>query len=199
MVDVLLDLLERFGYPVVFMSTLLENTFLVGWLVPGQVVVFTAGLASRFSTLDPLQVALWAAVGETAGNYLSYAFGRWGGEALARRLASRLDGGEKRLAEAMSYFEERGTVALLVGRPAWGIKNILPAVAGMSGMPALKAIGLVTLASVVYYPALVGVAWALGLGVEQASSIAWWLGIVVSAAFVALVVAYVVHKRRERG
>jgi len=197
-VDVLLGLLERFGYPVVFLATLLEDTFLIGWFVPGQVVVFTAGLASRFSALDPLQVALWAAVGETAGNYISYAFGRWGGEPFARRLASRFKDGEARLAEAKRYFEERGTLALLLGRPAWGIKNVLPAVAGMSGMSAIKAIGLVTLSSAVYYPALVGVAWALGLGVEEASSIAWWLGIAVSAVFVALVVAWVVHRRRER-
>jgi membrane protein DedA with SNARE-associated domain len=44
-----------------------------------------------------------------------------------------------------------------------------------------KALLYVLVASAVYYPALVGLGWLLGLGVEQAASLATWAGVAATA------------------
>jgi undecaprenyl-diphosphatase len=178
--DALLTLLEQYGLPIVLVAALLENVFLVGMFVPGQAIVFAAGVATRFAELGVVGVAAMAVVGETAGNIVSYWMGRLGGRPWLQKRRSRRGGSRIPLDDAEAFFEKHGVWALLLGRPAWGLKNVLPAVAGMTGMPFWKAAALVALSSLVYYPALVGVAYAVGLSVEQASNVAAWLGVALT-------------------
>lgn len=181
MLDTLFALLESHGYPIVLAVAALENTFLVGMFVPGQAVILAAGLASRFSALDPIHVAVSAAVGEVIGNAISIAIGRRAGPRLFDRWGDWLERHGADVEGAREYVRERGAIALLLGRPAWGIKNLVPAIVGASDMSPWKALLYVFIASAVYYPALVGLGWLLGLGVKQAASLATWAGVAATA------------------
>lgn len=197
MLNTLFGLLESYGYPIVLAAAALENTFLVGMFVPGQAIVLAAGLASRFSDLNPIYVAGLAAVGEVTGNAISIAIGRHAGPTLFDRWGDWFERHGADLEKAQEYVRERGAAALLLGRPAWGIKNLIPAIVGASDMSWWKALLYVLVASVVYYPALVGLGWLLGLGVRQAASLATWFGVAVTALLL-IAVGVAVWRMRKR-
>ncbi len=198
MLDTLFGLLEGYGYPIVLVAAALENTFLVGMFVPGQAIVLAAGLASRFSDLNPFYVAALAAAGEVLGNAISIAIGRRAGPRLFDRWAGWFERHGTNIEGAREYVRRHGAVALLLGRPAWGIKNLIPAIVGASDMSPWKAMFYVFIASAIYYPLLVGLGWLLGLGVSQAASLATWFGVAVSAIVLVAAGVAVWRMRKER-
>ncbi|HEX5368569.1 MAG TPA: DedA family protein [Dehalococcoidia bacterium] len=71
-------LFEDYGYWVVFVGTLSENTLLVGLIVPGALVVLLAGLAAQDGTISvPLAIVAGFA-GTVIGDTISYNMGRYG-------------------------------------------------------------------------------------------------------------------------
>lgn len=198
MIDLLLSWLREFGYPIVLLAATLENVFPVGFAMPGEVIVLSAAAASSFVSLDPVWVAVLAAVGETIGEFVSYAIGRFGGRALVNRICHRFPRIGERIDAAEAYFRRRGAVALVIGRPAWGVKAVLPVVAGMSGMPFPKTALLVTISSLYYYPTLVALAYWFGLGVGELGGVTKTVGIVFAVLFVVLGVLGLARARRMR-
>ncbi len=197
MIDIFLEWLARYGYPVVFLAATLENVFPIGFLVPGEVIVLTAAVASDAAALDPVIVAGLAAVGETIGEFISYALGRYGGATILDRVCDRFPRICAQRERAEAYFRRRGAIALVIGRPAWGVKAALPAVAGESGMPFIKTAVLVTVSSLYYYPVLVAIAYAFGLGVGTLSEATRAIGFAF-AALLALLLGILVWRSRRR-
>ena len=71
-------LFESYGYWVIFLGTLGENTILLGLVVPGVLVVILAGLAAAEGSLSlPIALALGMA-GTIIGDTISYFTGRAG-------------------------------------------------------------------------------------------------------------------------
>ncbi len=76
--DTAQTLFKDYGYWVVFVGTLSENTLLVGLIVPGALVVLLAGLAAENGTISlPLAIVAGFA-GTVIGDTLSYFMGRYG-------------------------------------------------------------------------------------------------------------------------
>lgn len=76
--DALRDLFESYGYWVVLVGTLLENTLFLGLLVPGAIVLLAAGLFAHEGIVSaPIAIAV-GIVGTIAGDTISYAVGRFG-------------------------------------------------------------------------------------------------------------------------
>lgn len=198
MPELLLEWLTTYGYPVVFVAATLENVFPVGFVVPGEIIVLSAAVTADASGLDPATVALVAAVGETIGEFVSFALGRSVGPRLLPWLARRFPRTAGPLRRGTRYFREKGGWALVLGRPAWGIKATLPLIAGMSAMPPWKALGLVALSSVYYYPSLVLAAYLLGVGFGALAEVSRVISI-VSAVIIALVVAALWARGHIRG
>lgn len=199
MVSMLLAWLAEYGYPVVFLAATLENVFPVGFLVPGEIIVLSAAVSSGATDLDPVIVAVLAAVGETLGEVVSFALGRAVGPSFTGWISRRFPRTAEPLQRATAYFRERGGWALVLGRPAWGIKATLPVVAGMSDMPPWKVIALVTLSSLYYYPTLVTVAYLFGLGLGTLAETSRAISIVAAVLLTLLVIGmWAVHRARQR-
>ncbi len=74
--EVTRNLFESYGYWVVFLGTLAENTLFLGLLVPGVLVIFLAGLEAEEGVLNlPLVLGLGIA-GTVLGDTISYTVGR---------------------------------------------------------------------------------------------------------------------------
>lgn len=189
MLELLLDWLSTYGYPVIFVAATLENVFPVGFLMPGEIIVLSAAVTADAVGLDPVVIALVAAVGETIGEFVSFALGRSVGPRLLPWVARRLPRTAGPLERGTAYFREKGGWALVLGRPAWGIKATLPLIAGMSEMPPWKALGLVALSSVYYYPALVTAAYFLGVGLGELAEASRAISIASAVVIVLVLVA----------
>ena len=72
------DLFDSYGYWVVFLGTLSENTLFVGALIPGVLVLLLAGISAGNGDMSPYLAFLLALIGTVAGDTISYLMGRYG-------------------------------------------------------------------------------------------------------------------------
>ena len=124
------DLFEDYGYWVVFLGMLFENTLLLGLIVPGVLVILLAGLSAHDGTISlPIALALGCA-GTILGDTISYLLGRYGWRHLERiRMVRELE--EK----AREPIRRRGQQFVLVYH-FFGYTRLLgPAAAGLLKMP----------------------------------------------------------------
>ena len=76
--EALRDLFDAYGYWVVLVGTLLENTLFLGLIVPGAIILLAAGLFAHEGIISlPIAIAVGLA-GTIAGDSISYTVGRVG-------------------------------------------------------------------------------------------------------------------------
>ena len=145
-------------YAVVLGFVFVESGLLVGFFLPGDTILFGAGLVSAEpgSGVSLPLLAAGAFVAAVAGDSVGYTFGsRLGRGWLDRRVAGgRLD--ERHLRRAEAFYQRWGWWAVVVARWIPWVRTFTPVVAGTSRMP----YGRFLSANVVG-----ALAWAVGLTV----------------------------------
>jgi membrane protein DedA with SNARE-associated domain len=121
-------LVDRYGYPAVFLVILVEG---VGIPAPGQTLLIAAALTAAHGHLSLVWVLICAGTAALLGNSLGYLLGRWGGRALLARFKVRGD----HLARLEGYFRRYGGSVVLVARFFDGLRQLNGIVAGMLKMP----------------------------------------------------------------
>jgi len=76
------ELFESYGYLTVFFAPLLENTILLGAIVPGVLVMLLAGLSAHDGLIDLRWAVPLAIAGAWIGDTISYGIGRFGWQRL---------------------------------------------------------------------------------------------------------------------
>ena len=165
MLDVFPDLSPDLGaltasavYAVVLGFVFVESGLLVGFFLPGDTILFGAGLVSAEpgSGVSLPLLATGAFVAAVAGDSVGYTFGnRLGRGWLDRRVTNgRLD--ERHLRRTEAFYQRWGWWAVVVARWIPWVRTFTPVVAGTSRMP----YGRFLSANVVG-----ALAWAVGLTV----------------------------------
>ena len=108
---------------------------LIGFFLPGDSLLFTAGL---LITADTLDFPLWAAIvlictAAILGDQAGYMFGKKVGPALFNRPDSRLFKQEN-VVKAHEFFEKYGPKSLVLARFVPIVRTFTPIIAGVSGM-----------------------------------------------------------------
>ncbi len=154
------SLLATLGAAGVFVILFAETGLLVGFFLPGDSLLFTAGLLCAVPLSDPLHlslpvVLLAAAAGAVLGAQVGYLIGVRAGPALLDRAdRPRLQGG---VARARATLERYGTgKAIVLARFIPVVRTVLNPLAGTVGVP----VGVFTLWQVVG-----GLVWSLGVTV----------------------------------
>jgi membrane-associated protein len=147
-------LLETFGTIGLFAIVFAESGLLIGFFLPGDSLLFTAGLLSSQGQLPALPVLLVGCfVAAVAGDQVGYAFGRRVGPALFRRPNSRLFKVEN-VERAQHYFEEHGTKTIILARFVPIVRTFAPIVAG---------VGRMNYRTFVTFNVIGGFLWAIGV------------------------------------
>jgi undecaprenyl-diphosphatase len=197
-----LALVSSYGYLFLFVASLAENVFLVGFVIPGDlVVVFGGGLAQR-AGLSPVTASLAVVAGVLLGSNLSFWIGRHGGTALIERWGERFVG-QKRVRMAEVYFAEHGAKTVFVGSFISGLKNLVPAVAGASRMGYVRFAIYSAFGSTCRSIALVAIGYLFGANLEHAIRVVgsvngWVLGFGAVALTWAVTHHYVKKRRLAR-
>jgi membrane protein DedA with SNARE-associated domain len=121
-------LLDRYGYPALFLAVLVEG---VGLVAPGQTILIAAALVAAKGGLQITWVLLWAFTAAVLGNTLGYVVGRRGGRPLLHKLRVN----EKHLQQFEGYFSRFGPGLILVARFFDGLRQLNGLVAGLVRMP----------------------------------------------------------------
>lgn len=126
-------LIETFGTIGIFAIVFAESGLLVGFFLPGDSLLFTAGLlASRgFSNIALLMAG--CSVAAVIGDQVGYVIGRRAGPALFRRPDSRFFH-QRNVERARAYFDEHGSKTIILARFVPVVRTFAPVVAGVAAM-----------------------------------------------------------------
>ncbi|ROT33748.1 DedA family protein [Micromonospora sp. HM5-17] len=129
-------LISTFGLLGILAIVFAESGLLIGFFLPGDSLLFTAGLLTadgEYITYPLWLVCLLVTIAAIAGDQVGYAFGKKVGPALFRRPNSRLFKQEN-LVKAHEFFEKYGARSVVLARFVPIVRTFTPIVAGVSAM-----------------------------------------------------------------
>jgi membrane-associated protein len=129
-------LITTFGLIGILALVFAESGLLIGFFLPGDSLLFTAGLLIAQGSY--LHVPLWLAcllisLAAVAGDQVGYLFGRRFGPSLFRRPDSRLFKQEN-LTRTAGFFQRYGARSIVLARFVPVVRTFTPIVAGASRM-----------------------------------------------------------------
>ncbi|OEV13685.1 DedA family protein [Streptomyces nanshensis] len=129
-------LIPTFGLIGILVIVFAESGLLIGFFLPGDSLLFTAGLL--VATDQYLHYPLWlvctlVVISAVLGDQAGYLFGRKVGPALFRRPDSRLFKQEN-VQKAHEFFEKHGPKSLVLARFVPIVRTFTPIIAGVSEM-----------------------------------------------------------------
>ncbi|HEX6543979.1 MAG TPA: DedA family protein [Ktedonobacterales bacterium] len=154
LINLLRDLYQQYGYLIVFLGALGENTAVLGLVMPGGTLALLGAFYARLGMLNLAWVIFFAWIGTVLGYHIDYLFGRfalsklmarWGGSPLGQRLrlAARL-----RLARRM--LARYGGRAILVSHVVGHIRSFVALSAGATHMPYRRFLAFELVAALVW-------------------------------------------------
>lgn len=137
------EVLRTGGYVVLFAIVFAESGLLIGFFLPGDSLLFVAGMASAGSLVpsagaDVIHLEIWIVVigvfvAAVAGDQVGYLFGSRAGPALFRRPDSLIFK-QERLEAAQCFFDDHGPRAVVLARFVPIVRTFCPIVAGAGNM-----------------------------------------------------------------
>jgi len=190
------NLVERLGYPIVFLGVGIES---MGVPVPGETVLVIAAAVAGHGTasLHVWGVALAGWLGAVLGDNLGYLVGRRWGPRLLRVAAVRRVYDQRREAVAQRFFERRGWVAVFLGRFVALLRIFAGPLAGMNGMRWRTFLIANAAGGALWVAAVVTAGVLVGSNLDSAVSLVSRAGYVgLALAVVAVGGFYALHRRR---
>ncbi len=131
------DILTGGGLVLVWAIVFAESGILAGFFLPGDSLLFTAGMWS-VGALEPqvpkgpniILLTVGIIIAAIAGDQVGYLFGRRAGPALYRRRFVKKELVEK----TQDYFEKHGGKTIVIARFIPGVRTFAPVVAGVGEM-----------------------------------------------------------------
>jgi membrane-associated protein len=189
-------LLETFGTIGLFLIIFAESGLLIGFFLPGDSLLFTAGLLSSQDKLAPFPIVLAGVFcAAVVGDQVGYVFGRRVGPALFRRPDSRLFKQEY-VEKAQNYFEEHGSKTIVLARFIPVVRTFAPIVAGVGKMHYRTFVSYNVLGALLWAVGVTSLGYILG---ESIPSIDKYLLPIIGVIILVSVapVAWEIHKSRK--
>jgi membrane-associated protein len=126
------ELIRYGGLALVIIIVLIENGVFFGFFLPGDSLLFTAGLLCYLNVLDVDLAVLISgiAVASVIGYYIGYLFGYKTGEALYKR-PDTLFFKKQYIYTAENFYKKYGGIALIMGRFLPIVRTFAPILAGV--------------------------------------------------------------------
>jgi membrane-associated protein len=186
-------LVEVAGYPLLFLLVMGESS---GVPIPGETALITAAVLASRGKLQIEWVIALAATAAIVGDNIGYLIGRKGGRWLLERPGRFHRQRLEVLRTGEPFFERHGPKAVYLGRFVLGLRVWASWLAGATRMP---------WRSFLLWNALGGISWAIAIGLlayflgSSAGNAIEAFGIYgLAAALVAVVSAFVLHRRARR-
>lgn len=128
------NLIETIGYIGIFLIVFAETGLLVGFFLPGDSLLFTAGFLASQDILNIWILIPVCVVAAFVGDAVGYSIGKKYGRGLFKKPESRLFK-PSNLALAEQFFEKHGGRAIILARFIPFARTFVPVIAGISHMP----------------------------------------------------------------
>ncbi|MBT0772656.1 DedA family protein [Kineosporia sp. J2-2] len=180
-------------YLVVFALVFVESGLLVGFFLPGDSVLFAAGLlaAEQGSDLNLALLAGGTAVAAVAGDAVGY----WTGRRLGRPwLLRRAGKNADRVHRAEAFYERWGSLAVIIARFIPWVRTFTPIIAGIGRMPYPRFFVANVAGALIWGSGMI----LLGYAAHNVPWVKWAAYVIAAVAITATVVTLVVDRRRQR-
>jgi undecaprenyl-diphosphatase len=135
----------------VFLIAFSESLVGVGLLMPGAALLFGVGALIATGTIDLVMALSAAFLGALAGDGLSFWLGHHYSDQL--RHMWPMSKYPEAVAKGETFFYRHGRLSIFIGRFVGPIRPVIPATAGMLGMPVRHYIPINIIASLLWSPA----------------------------------------------
>lgn len=129
----LVELIKAFGYLGLFGIVFAETGLLVGFFLPGDSLLFTAGILAAQGYLDISLLLIVLTGAAIIGDSTGYAIGKKFGPKVFSRENSLLFS-KKHLQRAQDFFERHGPKTIIIARFVPIIRTFVPTLAGVGNM-----------------------------------------------------------------
>ena len=149
----LVTLIKAAGYIGMFAIVFAESGLLIGFFLPGDSLLFTAGFLASQGFLHIIPLALITFAAAVIGDNVGYAFGKKVGPAIFKKEDS-LFFHKDYLEQANRFYEKHGGKTLILARFTPIVRTFAPIVAGVGNMKYSEFL---------FYNFIGGLIWGLGM------------------------------------
>jgi membrane protein DedA with SNARE-associated domain len=149
------EIVSQYGYVAVFVALVLENTFFLGVVIPGILVLIVAGFYSGIGTINLPMSIIAGVLGTFIGDNLSFLLGR-----LARNKVGPIRRFLDKYQPAAEKIKSQRAIVLVFFQFPVYMRVVLPVLFGSIGFPLAKWIRLDVIASILFNVVFIGLGFA---------------------------------------
>ena len=200
-------LLRSGGYILLFAIVFAESGLLIGFFLPGDSLLFVAGMASAGAFASQggsgaFELNIWVVlvgvfIAAVAGDQVGYVFGAKAGPALFRRPDSRFFK-QEHLETAQEFFDRHGPRAIVLARFVPIVRTFCPIVAGAGRMEYSTFVRFNVIGGFVWGVGVTSLGYFLGNVDLIADNIELALITVVAVSLVPIAIEFIKSRRSRR-
>jgi membrane-associated protein len=159
-------LIQWGGTFLVCVIVFVETGLFVGFFLPGDSLLVSAGIFSAAGHLDIFSLLILTSICAVAGDQVGYLIGRKAGEALYRREDSFFFR-KKHLERAHQFYEKYGGKTIVLARFVPIVRTFAPAVAGAAAMNYRRFVSYNVIGGILWVWSMVLIGYSLGSAVPD--------------------------------
>jgi membrane-associated protein len=192
-------LIKTFGTIGIFLIIFAESGLLIGFFLPGDSLLFAAGLFSARGDLPNVAVlAVGCAIAAVVGDQVGYLLGNKAGPRIFNRPESRLFKREN-VERAEEFFAHYGARAIILARFVPIVRTFVPIVAGVSSMHYRTFVTYNVIGGTVWGAGFTLLGWSLGQKFPALTDRIELVAIVIVAFSLIPIALEVLRHRRRTG
>ncbi len=208
MLDILFDIIHKIysvadligwgGYLVLFFIIFAETGLFVGFFLPGDSLLITAGIFAGAGKLDIVWLNVILIAAAVIGDSTGYWFGERVGKKLFTKDHSKLFK-KKHLLRARDFYERHGGKTIIIARFVPVVRTFAPIVAGATDMNYRKFLHYNILGGIFWVLSMTLIGFYLGSTIPDIeSNIGPLVVVVVIISLIPAIVGYIKEKRRDK-
>ncbi len=202
-------LLESVGFIGLLLVVFAESGILIGFFLPGDSLLFTAGLATYGLKIgeETFQIAgghIWlvmlgVVVAAIAGDQVGYLFGKKVGPALFKRPESRLFKPEY-VEKSEEFFARHGAKSIVLARFVPVVRTFTPIVAGVSNMHYSTFVRFNVIGGVLWGAGITLLGYTLGRAFPAiGDNLEIAILVIIAVSLLPIAFEFIRHRRKPKG
>lgn len=190
----LISLIKGVGYIGIFAIVFAESGLFLGFFLPGDSLLFTAGFLASQGFLNIWVLCIGVFIAAVLGDSVGYAFGRRVGPRIFQQEESLLFN-KANLYRAERFYEKHGGKAIILARFMPVIRTFAPILAGVGAMQYSKFL---------FFNVVGGVIWGIGISLagyylgSLIPDVDRYLIPIIAAILLASALPGIIHLARDR-
>ena len=184
------------GLAALIAIVFVETGLLVGFFLPGDSLLVTAGIFAAHGDLDIVTLNIALSLAAIAGDSAGYAIGRRTGPKIFKRENSLLFR-RKHLIAAQEFYNKHGGFTIIVARFIPIIRTFAPVVAGVAGMHYRRFIAYNVWGGILWVLSTTLAGYFLGMAFPHITeSIHAVIAVVIFVSLLPAIIKFIVEKRK---